>query len=48
MSPWLILAVGVVYTMVGVDLLRTGKTGLGVAFLGYAFSNIGLYMAAKG
>lgn len=47
MAPWLIMAVAVVYTMIGADLIRTGKLGLGLAFLGYAFSNIGLYMAAK-
>lgn len=47
MAPWLIIAVGVVYAFIGVDLIRTGKFGLGLAFLGYAFSNYGLYLAAK-
>ena len=47
MQPWLILAVGVVYLYIAVDLICAGKTGLSLAFAGYAVSNIGLYMAAK-
>lgn len=47
MSAWLIAAVGVVYALVALDLLRKGNVGLGIAFAGYAFSNIGLYIAAK-
>ena len=47
MQPWLILAVGVVYLYIAIDLICAGKTGLSVAFLGYAFSNVGLWLAAK-
>ena len=47
MSTWLIAVVGVVYLAVAVDLLITGKVGLGVAFIGYAIGNIGLYMEAS-
>lgn len=43
MAPWLIAAVGVVYFIIGIDLVRTGKGGLGVAFLAYALANVGLY-----
>lgn len=47
MSSSLILVVGFVYLYVGVDKLYRGDTGLGIAFLSYAFSNVGLFMAAK-
>lgn len=47
MAAWLIAVIGVVYLVVGVSLLLEGKQGLGIAFLGYAFSNVGLWMAAK-
>ena len=46
MSAWLIAVVGVVYTVVAVDLLLKGRTGLGIAFVGYALGNVGLYMEA--
>ena len=47
MSGPLILAVGGIYLYIAVDLICAGKTGLSLAFAGYAVSNIGLYMAAK-
>ena len=47
MSAWLIAMIGVVYTIVAVQLLFVGKTGLGIAFIGYALGNVGLYMEAK-
>jgi len=43
MAPWLIAIVGVIYFIIGIDLMRTGKGGLGFAFIGYAFANVGLY-----
>lgn len=46
MSAWLIAIVGVVYTFVALDLLFKGNTGLGVAFIGYAVGNVGLYIEA--
>lgn len=46
MSAWLIMIIGAVYSVVAIDLLVTGKTGLGIAFVGYAIGNIGLYMEA--
>jgi hypothetical protein len=46
-AAWLIAAIGVVYLVVAVQLLLEGKMGLGIAFLGYAFSNVGLYLAAR-
>ena len=47
MAPWLILAIGVVYCIVAVDLICAGKTGLSLAFVGYAIGNVGLWMAAR-
>ena len=47
MASWLIAGIGVVYLLVGVQLLVEGKMGLGIAFLGYSFSNVGLYLAAR-
>jgi hypothetical protein len=47
MASWLIAVVGVVYTIVAIQLLVTGKTGLGIAFIGYALGNVGLFMEAR-
>lgn len=46
MSAWMIGAIGVVYMVVAIDLLRKGNTGLGIAFIGYAIGNVGLTMEA--
>jgi hypothetical protein len=46
MASWLIAMIGVVYLVVAVNLLITGKAGLGIAFIGYAIGNVGLYMEA--
>ena len=46
MSAWLIAMVGVIYAVVAVDLIVKGNTGLGIAFVGYALGNVGLYMEA--
>lgn len=47
MAAWLIAVIGVVYGIVAADLLYRGNTGLGIAFIGYAIGNVGLYLAAK-
>jgi hypothetical protein len=47
MASWLIAGIGVVYLLVAVQLLVEGKIGLGIAFLGYALGNVGLYIAAR-
>ena len=46
MAAWLIALIGVVYLLVAINLLLTGKIGLGIAFIGYSIGNIGLYMEA--
>lgn len=48
MSPILIAITGVIYLWVAGDLAWHGKTGLAIAYVGYAFANAGLYLAAKG
>jgi len=47
-APWLIAFTGLVYLWVAGDLAWHHKYGLALAYLGYAFANVGLYMAAKG
>jgi hypothetical protein len=47
MASWLIAFIGVVYSVVAINLLVTGKVGLGIAFIGYAIGNIGLFMEAR-
>ena len=47
MAAWLIAVIGVVYLVVAVQLLLQGKIGLGIAFVGYALGNVGLYIAAR-
>ena len=47
MSTWLIASIGVVYLFVAADLIIKGQTGMGIAFLGYALGNVGLYMEAR-
>jgi len=48
MAAPLIAITGLIYAYVAADLAWQGKHGLALAYAGYAFSNIGLYLAAKG
>jgi hypothetical protein len=47
MSGWLILLTGCIYAYVAGEQFVRGNVGMGVAYCGYAFSNIGLWMLAK-
>ena len=47
MSGWLIIFVAVIYTYVAVEQYLSGNSGMAIAYAGYAFSNIGLWMIAK-
>lgn len=47
MAGWLIILTGLIYLFVSVDLFLKGNAGLGIAYAGYAFSNVGLWMLAK-
>jgi hypothetical protein len=46
MSGWLIIITGLIYLWVAIEQAFEGNIGLGIAYLGYAFSNIGLYILA--
>ena len=47
MSAWLIALVGLVYLLVAVDQWFKHNTAMAIVFAGYAFSNIGLFLAAR-
>jgi hypothetical protein len=47
MSAGLIALTGIIYTWIAADQLWRGNVGLGIAYAGYAFANIGLYTLAK-
>lgn len=47
MSGHLIALTGLIYAYVAVDQALRGNTGLCIAYCGYAFSNIGLYLLAR-
>jgi len=47
MSGWLIAMTGLVYAYVAIEQGIKGNIGLAIAYTGYAFSNIGLYLLAK-
>lgn len=47
MSAWLIAFTGIIYAYVSLEQLYRGNTGMFIAYLGYSFSNIGLYLLAS-
>jgi hypothetical protein len=47
LSSWLIAGVGLIYLYIGIEQYFKGNSPLAIAFIGYSFSNWGLYMAAK-
>ena len=47
MSGWLIALTGVIYLYVSMEQVHKGNLGMGIAYFGYAFSNIGLYLLAS-
>jgi hypothetical protein len=46
MAGWLIALTGLIYAVIAADLAWQGKAGLSIAYIGYAFANVGLYLAA--
>ena len=46
MSGWLIILTGLIYTFIAFEQWLKGNTGMAMAYSGYAFSNIGLWMLA--
>lgn len=47
MSAWLIAFTGLIYFYVCLEQGYKGNWGMFIAYLGYSFSNIGLYMLAS-
>jgi hypothetical protein len=47
MAAPLIALTGFVYAWVAIDLAWQGKADLALAYAGYAFANVGLYLVAK-
>lgn len=47
MGPWLIIVVGLIYAYIAAESASKGDTSLAIIFAGYAFSNVGLWMAAR-
>jgi len=47
MSSSLIVATGLAYLYVAIDQWIKGNPGMSIAYAGYAFSNIGLFLLAK-
>lgn len=48
MAAWLIALTGLQYAAVAVQMYLKGNIPLTVVYAGYAFSNVGLYVIAKG
>lgn len=46
MSAWLILLTGLIYLYIAIEQGVKGNYGMLIAYLGYAFANVGLYMLA--
>lgn len=47
MSGWLIAVTGLIYLYVSLEQIYKGNVGMGIAYFGYSFSNIGLYLLAS-
>lgn len=47
MSANLIILTGVIYAYVAGEQLARGNTGMAIAYAGYAFSNLGLFLLAR-
>ena len=48
MSTWLIAATGIAYAWVAVEQFSMQNNNLGIMYMGYALSNIGLWRLANG
>jgi len=47
MSAWLIALTGCIYLYVALEQGYKGNVGMFIAYIGYAFANVGLYMLAN-
>jgi len=46
-SGWLIIATGVAYVWVAAEQAARGNTAMALTYAGYAFANVGLWLAAR-
>ena len=46
MSSWLIILTGLIYFYIAIEQAFKGNPYMAVVYIGYAFSNVGLYMLA--
>ena len=47
MSGWLIALTGIIYAYVAGEQWFRGNMGMTIAYAGYAFANIGLYLLSE-
>lgn len=47
MSGWLIAFTGCIYAYVAAEQAVRGNVGLALAYAGYSFANVGLYLVAS-
>lgn len=47
MSGWLVALTGLIYAYVAAEQMFKGNAAMGLTYAGYAFANIGLWMAVK-
>lgn len=47
MSSWLVAFTGGIYAYIAIEQAMKGNWTMCIVYAGYAFSNIGLYMAVK-
>jgi len=46
MSAWLIALTTVIYALISIEQFIKGNNGMGIAYAGYTFANVGLFMLA--
>ena len=46
MSAWLIIVTGIIYAYIAFEQLIKGNLYMAIVYIGYSFSNVGLYMLA--
>lgn len=44
MNSILLIVVGVIYVVVGINYYMSGQSGLAITFIAYALANYGLYL----
>ena len=47
MSGPLIALTGLIYAWIAADSFYRGNPGMGIAYMGYSFSSVGLFMLAR-